>query len=253
MVLYVRVRFWPDDVIGSTADAPDGSSGAFRVYPALTRIVSAGYTSDVKTDFGLTPREMDIFKELDTPISIQDFLDRIPFNFEKRGETHMSPRRVLRTRRAHCIEGALFAALALWIHGEEPLLMDLASRSSDDDHVIALYKRNGYWGAIRKTNHATIRFRDPVYKTLRELALSYFHEWFMNSTGEKTLEKYSKPINLKRLGTTWITDEKNLWYLDKKLNALPHFNIVPNGNRKFIRRADPMELAAGRLVEWKKS
>jgi hypothetical protein len=116
--------------------------------------------------------------------------------------------------------------------------------------VIALYKKNGYWGAISKTNHATIRFRDPVYKTLRELALSYFHEWFMNSNGEKTLVSYSAPLNLKRFGTRWITEEGDMWWMDKHLDSLRHYPLVPPGNARYIRRADPMELKAGRLVEW---
>lgn len=196
---------------------------------------------------------MRILKSLTTPIKVQDYLDSIPMNWEKKGETHYSPRMVLREKKAHCIEGALVAALAFWIAGEEPLLMDLSARLPDDDHVVALYKRNGYWGMVSKTNHPTIRFRDPVYKTLRELALSYFHEWFMNSNGEKTLESYSKPLNLKTIGTSWITSEEHLWYLDNALNAQPHYDLVPKENRRYIRKADRMELLAGRLVEWPKS
>jgi hypothetical protein len=205
--------------------------------------------------FGLTAQELKTLKKLHTPIKIQDYLDRLPFNFEKGGATHMSPRRVLRTRRAHCIEGALLAALALWANGEPPLLMDLYAKPYDDDHVVALYKRNGYWGAISKTNHATIRFRDPIYKTPRELALSYFHEWFMNwgdKAGVKSLVSYSDPLDLSKLGTEWITSEEELWYLDDTLNAKKHHQIVPRGNDKLIRRADHMELKAGRFVEWKR-
>lgn len=163
----------------------------------------------------------------------------------------MSPRRVLREKKAHCIEGALLAATALWLHGEAPLLLDLVSTKEDDDHVVALYKKNGYWGAISKTNHATIRFRDPVYKTIRELALSYFHEWFMNKNGAKTLRSYSTPLTMKRFGTEWITAEYDLWWLDRELNALPHFKIAPPTNMRLLRKADPMELKAGKFVEWK--
>jgi len=203
--------------------------------------------------FGLTKKEEKILRKLRTPIQIQDFLDSLPMNFEKKGETHMSPRRALRARKAHCVEGALIAALALWLHGEEPLIMDLTSKKHDDDHFVALYKRNGHWGAISKTNHATIRFRDPVYKTLRELALSYFHEWFMNTNGEKTLVSYSRPLNMKKLGINWITSEKELWEIDGIIDALPHYPLVPKGNSRYIRRADPMELKAGRFIEWKKT
>ncbi len=203
--------------------------------------------------FGLTKQEERLLRSLSTPVKIQDFLDSLPMNFEKKGETHMSPRRALAARKAHCVEGALIAALALWMHGEEPLIMDLTSKKHDDDHFVALYKRNGHWGAISKTNHATIRFRDPVYRTLRELALSYFHEWFMNTNGEKTLVSYSRPLNMKTLGTTWVTSEEELWEIDGIIDALPHYPVVPKGNGRFIRTADKMELKAGRFVEWKKT
>ena len=205
--------------------------------------------------FGLTPQELKVLKSLNTPIKIQNYLDHLPFNFEKKEPTHYSPRFVLINKKAHCIEGALLAAAALWVHGEPPVIMDLTAKPHDDDHVVALYRRGGYWGAISKTNHATIRFRDPVYKSPRELALSYFHEWFMNwgkHAGEKTLVSYCRPLNLSSLGESWVTTYEPLWYLDDKLNAQPHYKLVPRGNEKFIRRADPMELKAGRFVEWKK-
>lgn len=201
----------------------------------------------------LTKAEEKILGKLSTPIKIQDYLDKIPMNWEKRGETHFSPRRVLREKKAHCFEGALLAAAALWYHDDVPLIMDLTARRPDDDHVIALYNRNGYWGAISKTNHATIRFRDPVYKTLRELALSYFHEWFMNANGEKTLIAYSDSLNLKTLGTSWVTSEKELWKIDRELDRLPNHPIFPKENRQYIRKADKMELKAGRLIEWTRS
>ena len=176
-------------------------------------------------------------------------------NWEKGGDTHRSPRRVLLKRKAHCIEGALLAATALWILGEKPLVMNISPRlgRGDDDHVVALYKRCGLWGAISKTNHATIRFRDPVYRTLRELALSYFHEWFLNSTGEKLLECYSKPLNMRQFGTDWITNEKDLWNVADVLSGRKHYFIIPKGNWRYVRKADRMELAAGSLIEWKRS
>ncbi len=203
--------------------------------------------------FELTQQETKLFQKLSTPEKIQDFLDTLPFNFEKRGETHMSPRWALGAKKAHCIEGALIAAAALWVHGEQPLLLDLIAKRPDDDHVVALYKKNGYWGAISKTNHACLRFRDPLYKNVRELALSYFHEWFMNDTGEKTLRSYSTPLNLKKFGGDWITSEKELWWLDKELNTLPHHTLIPKGNERFVRKADSIEIRAGKIVEWNKT
>lgn len=206
-------------------------------------------------DSGLDTKTYAVLEKLATPIRVQDFLDAIPMNFEKKGDTHRSPAEALRARKAHCIEGALIAAAALWIHGEPPLVMDLWADEKRDgeDHIVALYKRGGYWGAISKTNHAALRFRDPVYRTPRELALSYFHEWFVNETGEKTLEAYSRPLNLSRLGSGWVSAKEDLWHLDEMVNALPHHSLVPHGNRRYVRRADEMELRAGRLIEWEES
>jgi len=203
--------------------------------------------------FGLTKQELKIFKKLNTPIKIQDFLDKIPMNWEKKGETYFSPRRALEARKMHCLEGAIFAATALWLQGEKPLLLDLKAKG-DDDHVVALYRRNGYWGAISKTNHAALRFRDPVYKTIRELALSYFHEYFRNSDGKKILVSYSvKPFNLRSLGTKWITAEKDLHNVAEAIDFAPHKQIYPKKNRSLIRPADTMERRAGKIIEWKKS
>ena len=204
---------------------------------------------------GLTSQEYKKLACLTTPIKIQDFLDTFAFNWEKKGDTHMSPRRVLREKKSHCIEGALLAAAALWLHGEPPLIMNVSARmgKGDVDHVVALYKRGGYYGAISKTNHAVLRFRDPIYRTPRELALTYFHEWFMNETREKTLECYSKPLDLRHFGTDWVTSEKELWEIADALSVLPHYNLVPKGNWRYIRRADLMELKASKLIEWKKS
>lgn len=190
-------------------------------------------------------------KSLNTPIKIQNYLDTFPINWEKKGETYMSPVRVLRHKKMHCFEGALVAALALWTNGQPPLLMDLKT-SDGEDHVVTLYQINGYLGAISKTNHATLRFRDPIYKTPRELALSYFHEYFDDNTGKKVLVSFSKPFNLKKFGTKWITDENNLQYLVDALDKSPHIKIVPQKNKKFIRLADKMERQAGILKEWSK-
>lgn len=205
--------------------------------------------------FGLTKEEEGTLRRLSTPIKIQDFLDKLPMNWEKNGDTHMSPRRVLREKKAHCIEGALLAATALWLRGEPPIIMNLSSRlgKGDVDHVVTLYKRGGCYGAISKTNHASLRFRDPIYRTPRELALSYFHEWFMNETGEKTLECYSKPLDMRKFGTDWITSEKDLWHIADALSERKHYFLVPKGNWRHVRKADKMELKAGKLIEWPRS
>jgi hypothetical protein len=203
--------------------------------------------------FSFTPSELKIFTSLSTPIKIQDYLDAMPTNWEKKGETCMSPRRVLANKKAHCLEGAMLAAAALWVHGEPPLLFDLKT-ANRDDHVVALYRRNGYWGAISKTNHATLRFRDPVYKTLRELALSYFHEYFDNATGKKILRAYSaKPFDLRQYGDEWITSEEELFHIDRAIDRAPHVSLMPKKNGRMIRLADKIERKAGRITEWRKS
>lgn len=203
--------------------------------------------------FGLDKSELRVLRRLSTPIKIQDFLDQIPLNWEKAGETYYSPRQVLRENKAHCFEGALLACTALWLRGEEPLLLDLKAKG-DDDHVVALYQRNGYWGAISKTNHASLRFRDPIYKNLRELALSYFHEYFNNSNGKKTLFSYTpKPFSLKKFGTDWITSETDLDYLVDELDHFKHQELVPSKNKRLIRPADKLERRAGEIIEWLKT
>lgn len=191
-----------------------------------------------------------VLKKLSTPKKIQDYLDTLAINFEKRGDTHRSPKRVVETGEAHCIEAALFAAAALWVLGRPPLLLDLKAAKGDYDHVVALYKEGGYWGAISKSNHATIRWRDPVYKTVRELAVSYFHEWFPEKTGVRTLRSYSLPLNLERFGYDWVVADEDLWWVDQALNRQKHFPIAPRKNLKNARRADHMEIKAGSLLEW---
>lgn len=189
-------------------------------------------------------------KRLKSPEKIQVYLDTLAINFENHGDTHYSPRMVLQHQKAHCIEGALLAAAALWLNGQEPLLMDLRSAKGDYDHVVALYKKNGYWGAISKSNHATIRWRDPVYKTPRELALSYFHEWFPEKTGVRTLRSFSKPVSMKKFGESWITSTDELWWVDDVLNRATHFPIAPLSNLRNARKADSMEIRAGSITEW---
>lgn len=199
----------------------------------------------------LSSAERKILKRLSTPQKIQDYLDTLPFNFEAEGETYMSPRRVLRDKTAHCLEGALFAASALAYHGARPLLMDLKTTSGDDDHVVTLFKQNGYWGAISKTNHAVLRWRDPIYKTMRELALSYFHEYFLK-TGRKTLHSYSAPFDLSKFAPEkWVTAEKDLDWLVERLDNSKHFPIVPKKNARLIRKASDVEIRTGEIVEWK--
>jgi len=200
---------------------------------------------------GFNSQELAIFKPLTTPQKIQDFLETIPINFERDGETCRSPRRVLQDNTVHCLEGAMFAAVALWVHGEPPFLMDLNTTADDENHVVVLFRRNGCWGALSKTNHAVLRYREPIYKTLRELALSYFHEYFLND-GRKTLRSFSQPLDLrKKKYRGWATAEEDLWCISKDLDHVPHEKILPVSLIRNLRRADPIEVAAGKIIQWK--
>jgi len=187
-------------------------------------------------------------KKLNTPEKIQDFLNTLKFNFERNGETCMSPKRVLENKTAHCFEGALFAAAALEAHGRKPLLLDLKASSRDDDHVVALFKIKGRWGAVSKTNHAVLRYREPVYASVRELAMSYFHEYFLPD-GTKTLKSFSKPFDLSKQKIDWKISNKNLFVLTRALDKSPHTQIVPKGLK--LRKADRIEIKAGEIVESK--
>lgn len=198
----------------------------------------------------LSPEESALFKELSTPEKIQDFLDAFPSNLSRYSDSCSSPRMALRHGRAHCIEGAFIAAAALSFHGERPLLLDLKAAKPDFDHVVALYKKNGYWGAISKSNHPVLRFRDPIYRTIRELALSYFHEYILVKTGKKTLQSYSRPFSLKRYGTDWVTSEKHLWDIAQALDESHHSPLVPTSQKPYLRKASSLECQAAALLAW---
>lgn len=199
----------------------------------------------------LDPSELDVFRNLRTPEMIQDYLDSLPINFEDSGETYYSVRRVLAQQSAHCLEGAIFAAAVLGFHGEKPLLMDFQTLDDDQDHVVALFKRRGLWGAISKTNHAVLRFRDPVYTTPRELAMSYFHEYFTQD-GTKTLAAYSAPFDLSRFKLErWLTAEEDLHWLAGEIDTCKHFRTAPLTVLRSLRKAQPIEVDASYHIEWK--
>lgn len=202
--------------------------------------------------FSLTKEEELFLRKLNSPAKIQDYLDSIPFNFEKRGETCMSPRRVMREGRAHCIEGGFLAAAAFFLQGRRPLILNLKVDTRDDDHVVALFKENGYWGAVSKTNHSVLRYRDPVYKTVRELAMSYFHEYFLVKNGEKTMLGFSRAISMNRFGTSWMTREDDMWDIAEYIYDAPYTNAVPKGSERYIRDASSVEQKAADIPEYTK-
>jgi len=197
-------------------------------------------------------REFRVLKRLTTPRKIQDFLDRIPMNMEATGDTCSSPLVTLRRNSAHCMEGALVAAVALAIQGQKPLLLDLKTTADDIDHVVALYRKGRFWGAISKTNHSVLRYREPIYRDLRELAASYFHEYFLND-GRKTLRAFSQPYDLRQHGTDWITRDDELWDIERAVDQSPHVSLINRSQIAALRRADAIEIRAGKLVEWRRA
>ena len=171
---------------------------------------------------GWTRDELTLFRELDSPGKIQNFLDTLDYNpdYECR-----SPRCVIRRRKAHCFEGAIFAAAALRLIGYRPMLVDMKAWN-DDDHVIAVFKVDNHWGAVAKSNFTVLRFREPVYRSLRELVMSYF-DFFFNIKGQKTLRSYSLPLNLSMFDNRhWETTDEDLEYIGDKIESLHHFDLL---------------------------
>ncbi len=206
-----------------------------------------------KSMYGLNKEEIRVFKNCNSPRKIQDFVEKIPINFEPEGDTFLSPREVLRQNRAHCIEAACLAAAMFQFHGQPPLIVDLTAVPDDEDHVIAVFQQHGHWGAISKTNHAVLRYREPIYKTIRELVMSYFHEYIQNKTKRKTLRSYTNPINLRKYNVKgWITDEDDIWYIADNICETKHFPILSRKQIATLRKADPIEVKSGEILEWKR-
>lgn len=179
--------------------------------------------------------------KLSTPAKIQDFVNSLPFNFEKNGEPHRSVEEALKAREAQCFEGALIAAAALARLGHKPLLLDLKAARPDFDHIIALFREGDRWGAISKTNHAILRYREPVYASVRELAMSYFNEYFLED-GRKTMRSFStKPFNLAKYGDVWLTGTENLAWLAWEIDGAPHTEIMSPKDARKLRKADVIE------------
>ena len=194
-----------------------------------------------RDSIGLSPADLRTLRALKTPARIQKFVDELTYQY---ADTAWSPQRVLRERKGHCLEGALLAAAALRVSGYPPLLMDLEA-VRDDDHVVALYRERGLWGGIAKSNFAGLRFRTPVYRTLRELALSYFDHYY-NLRGERTLRAYSAPVNLARLDSCrWMTSEEDVWCVPEALIAVRHYPIVPDKVARSLPRLDRRSYEAG--------
>ena len=195
------------------------------------------------SDFGFTRQELRSLRALRSPVGIQRALDRMPYHLAK---TAWSPRRVLRERTAHCLEGAIFAAAALRVLGFPPVLLDLEA-VQDTDHVIAVYRVNGHWGSIAKSNFSGLRFRAPVYRRPRELVMSYFED-YINLRGDRTLRAYSRPVNLARFDRShprWMVCEDDLWWIPEHLVHIPHTHLLAPAMERSLSRVDRRALEAG--------
>ena len=186
------------------------------------------------SDFDFSPSELRKLRALKTPAGVQRFLDDLPYNL---AYTACSPKKVLQDHTASCLEGGIFAAAALRILGFPPLIFDLEA-DRDTDHVIAIFKVRGHWGAVAKSNFTGCRYREPVYRSLRELAMSYFNIYF-NLRWERTLRRYSRPVNLRRFDhLNWMTTNKPIWFIAEHLCEIPHIPLLTPAMEKRLTRLD---------------
>jgi hypothetical protein len=192
---------------------------------------------------GFTPAELRKLRSLKDPHGIQRFLDDMPYHL---ADTAWSPRRVLAENTSHCFEGAMFAAAALRVNGYPPMVFDLEAEK-DTDHVVAIYRTNGHWGAVAKSNYTGCRYREPIYRSLRELALSYFDVYF-NLRRERSLRRFSRPVNLARFDPLeWMTTDKPLWFVAEYLCDISHYSLLTPAMTKRLHRLDDRSFRAGCL------
>lgn len=190
----------------------------------------------------LSPEERKLVRALSSPIKIQRFLDDVVYSTDS---SYRAPLTVLRERVAHCYDGAVFAAAALAWNHEPPLIVNMFPNSRDDEHLVALFRRNGCWGAIGQSNFVGLRYREPIHRTLRELMISYF-EQFYNVYGEKTLRTYTKPLNLDRFDRThWMTDAKGMDIIAERLEAMPQVRLLTPAMARTLAKVDPRSYTAG--------
>lgn len=199
-------------------------------------------------EIGLTPKEIAIFARLSAPEKIQDFITDMPSNAEPNGDTCYSVRMALSNNCCHCIEGAFIAACALMLHGAPALLMDFQARG-DDDHVLALFRRGRFWGAISKSNSIWLRWRDPVYRSPRELAMSYFHEYILGP--KKSLRRVSRPFDIAAYRPEdWITAEADCWNMAGEIDRAPHVQLITAAQARRLKLRDRFETYADTIKEF---
>ncbi len=202
--------------------------------------MTTGKRRSIASDLRFTQSELRTLRALKTPAGVQRFLDDLPYNLSF---TARSPKKVLHDRTASCLEGGIFAAAALRVLGFPPLIFDLEA-DRDTDHVIALFKVRGHWGAVAKSNFTGCRYREPVYRTLRELAMSYFNVYF-NLRFERTLRRYSRPVNLARFDRrNWMTTDKPIWFIAEHLCEIPHIRLLTSTMERTLTRVDSRTVRA---------
>ena len=190
--------------------------------------------------FGLTPKELRLLRSLNTPIKIQRFLDTLNYH---ENDTAWSPRKVLREGTAHCLEGSILAAAAFYVNGTTPLLVDHEA-IRDTDHVLAVFQHRKHWGAVALSHYAGLRYREPVYRTLRELSMSYF-DAYCNHSGDRTLRTYSRPLDIRRYDHLhWMTSEKNIWFIPEYFVHCHHTKLLKPWMEKLLVRVGNRNYAA---------
>jgi hypothetical protein len=193
----------------------------------------------------LPPALRQTWQALDSPVAIQGYLDGLPYIGQQRNR---APLAVMQDRQCHCLDGGFFAALALWRLGFRPMLIDLVPAPGlDDDHVLALFRVDGCWGAVAKSNYPGLRYREPVYRSLRELAMSYFDDFF-NSAGERTLRRYTRPFDLTQIPDTgWAWDEGATQVLYRRFYARESFPLISEQAAARLHHLDERSFKSGTL------
>ncbi|MBS3119989.1 hypothetical protein J4475_04155 [Candidatus Woesearchaeota archaeon] len=205
--------------------------------------LSASFKKSVK-NYQLTAKEISIIRKLDSYSKIQDFIDyKLTYHHE---DTCRSFRRVVRDSKANCSEGVFFAAFVSFCHGAKPLIVDLRA-TKDDDHLLHVFRQDGKWGAIAQSNYTGLKWREPVFGSVRELVLSYV-DFYFDLRGRKSLRYYTKPINLNRYGKAWAISEKDLFFITDKINSYRANRLLTRGQILNLRNTNKDLKKAGELA-----
>ncbi len=191
---------------------------------------------------GLSGDERTALRKLRNPYEIQNFLDEVEYSSDA---FYRSPVQVLRDRKAHCFDGALFAAAVLRRLGYPPLILEMLPNDRDDDHLLALFRAGRRWGAVAKSNFVGLRYREPVYRSLRELVMSYFEHYY-NVSRERTLRGYTVPLKLERFDhLDWVGDSGSLEEIADGLDRLRRFSLLDPETVAVLNPVDERTYRAG--------